>query len=228
MRHRDAPKLIYMVNPKSPHAEAYRTLRTNIQYATAGGKKEYRSLIVTSAEPAEGKTTTISNLALALAHAGKKTLLIDADLRKSSIHHVFRLANTNGLTDVLIGEEEPEACIEPVTDYPLYVLTAGRRVANPAEELASSRMHSLIKRWQEEYDIVLLDTPPVLPVTDAQLLSSQVDAVILVLRSGHIHRQKAIKAKQLLEHVSANLIGTVLNQKQRSHLNDTYYYGDDG
>lgn len=226
MRHRDVPKLVYLANPKSPHAEAYRTMRTNIQYSSVTGSQEFTTLMVTSTEPGEGKTTTVCNLALAMAHAGKKTLLIDADLRRSAVHQVFRLPNACGLANILSEEAEPDECIVSVTDFPLYVLTAGKRLHDPAEVLASGQMGDLLRRLREDFDQILLDAPPVLPVTDAQLLSNQVEGVILVLRSGHVQRQQVLRAKQLLEHVSANLIGVVLNQTHPL-TNQTYYYGDD-
>lgn len=226
MKREKIPKLVYLVNPSSPFAEAYRTLRTNIQYARV--TKPFRSLMVTSADPNEGKTTTVANLALAMAQSGNKVLLVDADLRKPTIHKIFRLPNELGLTNLLVQDREIEDIVHNMKDFTLDIVTAGPKLPNPAELLGSQRMAELLKRFERRYDMVLIDTPPVLLVTDGQLLAGHAEAVLMVLKCGKVSRAKLKKAKLLLEHVGANLIGTVLNHKKIDMSHEAYYYGEDG
>lgn len=215
-------KLICLYDPQSPIAEAYRTLRTNIQYA--GVNKEIKSLMVTSAGPEEGKTTTIANLAVAVAQTDKKVLLIDGDLRKPNIHRSFQVSNRVGLTNLLIRQAQLDYVIQKMPGIELYLLTSGPVPPNPAELLGSQRMKELLEELKAQYDMVLIDTPPLLAVTDAQLLASYVDGVLLVLGSGKVLRDHAKKAKALLDHVGANVVGAVLNKKQMDSESYYYYY----
>lgn len=215
-------KLICLYDPQSPIAEAYRTLRTNIQYA--GVNKELKSLMVTSAGPEEGKTTTIANLAVAVAQTDKKVLLIDGDLRKPNIHRSFQVSNRVGLTNLLIRQAQLDYVIQKMPGIELYLLTSGPVPPNPAELLGSQRMKELLEELKAQYDMVLIDTPPLLAVTDAQLLASYVDGVLLVLGSGKVLRDHAKKAKALLDHVGANVVGAVLNKKQMNSESYYYYY----
>jgi len=217
--------LISYENPKSPIAEAYRTLRTNIHFA--GVQKEIHTLMVTSSGPGEGKSTTIANLGIVTAQAGKRVLLIDADLRKPTVHRTFGLSNRAGLTNILIGEAKPADLVHEVMQPGLEIMTSGPIPPNPAELLSSQRMHDLLEQLKDVYDMVLVDAPPILAVTDSQLLSTYADGVLLVLGSGKVLRDHAKKAKALLDHVGANVIGTVLNNKKvDSESYYYYYYGD--
>ncbi len=219
--HRDS-KIITIWNPKSPISEAYRTLRTNIQYASID--RSIKSIMVTSTGPGEGKSTTISNYAVALSQNNKKVLLIDADLRKPTLHNFFMLHNRLGLTNVLAGLEDYSTAIQ-CTEVPnLYVLTSGPIPPNPAEILGSKKMEALIQKLSEQYEYILFDAPPIIAVADAQILSHYIDGVLLVVNSGKTNKELAIRAKSLLENVKANVIGVILNNKEINDENYYYYY----
>lgn len=215
-------KLLTLSNPKSPITEAYRTLRTNIQFASID--KTIKTIMVTSTGPAEGKSTSITNLAVVFAQADKKVLLIDADMRKPTIHHFFILPNRVGLTNIIAGTAGIESALQTSTLPNLHIITSGPVPPNPAELLGSKRMETLIKELISEYDYILFDAPPVIAVSDAQILSQFMDGVLLVVNSGHTHREMAVKAKGLLENVNANVIGVVLNNKEAKGEDYYYYY----
>lgn len=212
-------RLICYSNPRSQVSEAYRTLRTNIHFTASN----LQTMIVTSAEPGEGKTTTISNLAIVFAQSGKKVLLLDGDLRKPSVHRVFRLSNTNGLSDVLLGQIEVEEAIQRIDEIGMDVIPAGKSPDTPTELISSSRMREVLAWLTMRYDLVLIDTPPLLPVTDSQVFSTFVDGVLIVIRSGKARREHVKKAKSLLDHVGAKVIGVVLNDKKRGSKDRAYY-----
>ncbi|RDW20741.1 CpsD/CapB family tyrosine-protein kinase [Oceanobacillus chungangensis] len=215
--------LIAQVNPKSPISEQYRTVRTNIQFSSVDN--EIRSLLISSSGPAEGKSTTVANLAVVYAQAGKKVLLIDADLRKPTVHYTFRLDNLRGLSNILVGEHTIDETVNRTNIENLDVISCGPIPPNPSELLASRKMESFLKEAQQTYDIVIFDTPPVLAVTDAQILANIVDGSILVVRSKHTDLEAAKKAKEALEPAKAKLLGTVLNGREKSASNYYYYYG---
>jgi protein-tyrosine kinase len=213
-------RFLYLDEPRSPIAEAYRTLRTNIQYSSVA--KELHTLMVTSAGPGEGKTRTAANLAIIMAQSGKRVLLVDADLRHPSVHETLGIPNTLGLTHLLIREQPFESVVR---EFPLTLLDtipAGPVPPNPADLLGSERMTELIEEFKSKYDLVIFDTPPVLPVTDGQLLAPHMDGVLLVMRWGQVLREQAKRAKGLLDHVGANVIGAVLNGKKTEM--PAYYY----
>ncbi|WP_270577707.1 CpsD/CapB family tyrosine-protein kinase [Caldibacillus thermoamylovorans] len=212
--------LIAKKDPKSPITEQYRTIRTNIQYASVD--QAIRSIVVTSTGPMEGKSTTTANLAVVFAQQGKKTLLIDADLRKPTAHYTFQLPNTVGLTSVLTKQAELMDAVHMTDVENLFVLTSGPIPPNPAELLASVSMEYLLKEAYNLYDFILFDTPPVLTVTDAQVLANLADGSILVTSSGTTDRDGAIKAKEILTSAQAKLLGAVLNNKKADK--DTHYY----
>jgi len=212
--------LIAKKDPKSPITEQYRTIRTNIQYASVD--QAIRSIVVTSTGPMEGKSTTTANLAVVFAQQGKKTLLIDADLRKPTAHYTFQLPNTFGLTSVLTKQAELMDAVHMTDVENLFVLTSGPIPPNPAELLASVSMEYLLKEAYNLYDFILFDTPPVLTVTDAQVLANLADGSILVTSSGTTDRDGAIKAKEILTSAQAKLLGAVLNNKKADK--DTHYY----
>jgi capsular exopolysaccharide synthesis family protein len=215
--------LITHNNPKSPISEQYRTIRTNIQFASVD--KEFRTLMVTSSGPGEGKSTTAANLGVVLAQQGKRVLLIDGDLRKPTVHYTFKVSNIYGVTNVLTRQMPLKDTVVKTNIPDLDVLPSGPVPPNPSELIDSKSMDNLIEEAQSMYDYILFDTPPVLAVTDGQLLSNKVDGVILVVSSGKTEIEAAVKARDLLMHAKAKLIGTVLNAKDISNDNYYYYYG---
>jgi protein-tyrosine kinase len=212
--------LITIEDPKSPISEQYRTIRTNVQFSFVD--KTMRSLMVTSAGPGEGKSTTTANLAIVFAQQGKKVLLIDADLRKPTVHYTFRLNNYTGLTNVLTNSAPLLPSCQETSVENLYVLTSGPIPPNPAELLSSKAMEQCMQQLYNEFDLLIFDTPPVLAVTDSQILANQCDGTILVIESGGTEIEAAVKAKELLEAANAKLLGVVLNK--RKHREGGYYY----
>lgn len=214
--------LITETNPKSPISEAYRILRTNIDFSNL--EEEIRTLMVTSTKMNEGKSTTSANIAVTYAQSNKKVLLIDADMRKPTQHQLFRVSNQIGLTSVLSNQKEWEAAIQTTSVSGLSILPAGPVPPNPSEMLASKRMDQLLEKMKEHYDIIIVDTPPIMVVTDAQIVASKSDGVVLVIDSGTVKKEAAIKAKASLEHVKARILGVVLNKIKRSSSEGYLYY----
>jgi len=221
-------KLIVLNNPKSPITEAYRILRTNIQFSSLD--KPLKTVLITSPGPNEGKSLTTANLAATFAQSGQQVLIIDGDLRRPTQHKIFGLKNLKGLTNILLGEVSLEEALQsPEETSGLKLLTTGPLPPNPAELLGSQRMKQLIKSISDISDVVFIDTPPVVAVTDAALLAAEVDGVLLVLGAGEARIEMAKKAKELLSNVKANILGTILN-KISTDGHDYYYYyyyGDD-
>lgn len=214
--------LITLMAPKSPISEQYRTIRTNIQFSTVD--EAIRSIVVTSAAPGEGKTTTVSNLAVVFAQQGKKVLLIDADLRKPTTHYTFQIMNTKGLTNVLTKQIHFHEAVQETVMENLNILTSGPIPPNPSELLASNAMKQLLKEAYKLYDLVLFDSPPILAVTDAQVLANLSDGSIMVTSSGFTDKDVAVKAKELLEDAKSKLLGAILNNKQVNEKSYYYYY----
>ena len=208
--------------PKSVVSEAYRTLRTNIQYSSFD--KKIQSIVVTSAEAAEGKSTVSGNLALAFAQNENRVIIVDCDLRKPSIHKNFKVSNLAGLSEVLIGKAQLNEVIQKRNEH-LDILTSGKIPPNPAEMLASSAMTNLIDKLKEEYDVIILDSAPLGAVTDAQILSTKVDGTILVTRAERTKREVVLEAKNSLEKVGANILGCVLHAVENTKGKYYYYYG---
>lgn len=219
--------LIVQDNPKSPVSEAYRTLRTNIQFSSFDN--ELDSILVTSTGPAEGKSTTAANLALSMAEVGKKVLLIDCDLRKPTLHKKFNISNNKGLSNLLIGQFKFDEVAQQYTEN-MCVLTSGTVPPNPSEMLASNKMKQFLEEAKKIFDFIVLDTPPVVAVTDAQLLSTMVGGVLLVVAVGQAEIGGAERAKELLDNVNANIIGVVLNKAEvstgKKYGYYHYYYGE--
>ncbi|OIK10588.1 capsular biosynthesis protein [Bacillus sp. MUM 116] len=214
--------LVSMLDPKSTIAEHYRTIRTNIQFSSVD--QEARTLMVTSAGPGEGKSTTVANLAVVFAQQGKKVLLVDADLRKPTVHYTFNKTNTFGLTSVLTKQLKLEEAVVESAERNLYVLSSGPIPPNPAELLSSMAMEVFFQNALEEYDLVLFDAPPVLAVTDAQILANKCDGAILVVSSGRTEKDKLEKAKESLEAAQSKIIGVVLNNKKIDSKSNYYHY----
>ncbi|HUK56994.1 MAG TPA: polysaccharide biosynthesis tyrosine autokinase [Nitrospiria bacterium] len=236
---------ILSAEPKSPHAEAYRTIRTGVLLSSA--ERPPKTVLVTSPGPVEGKTTTAVNLAIAMAQAGSPTLLIDADLRKPRIHQIFAQdrpkarrekadetwdGNAKGLGPVLVGGTTPEAAIRQTPIPLLSVLTSGPIPPNPAELLGSQRMRDLIGELGRKFDRIVIDSPPLVPVTDATLLATLCDGVVLVVKESRTTKRLAIEARRRLADAKARLLGVVLNDvdlKKDGYHYDSYsrYYGKD-
>ncbi|HFI0934716.1 TPA: CpsD/CapB family tyrosine-protein kinase [Streptococcus suis] len=211
--------------PTSLNAEQIRVLRTNLQYAQLNGK--ITSIGVTSSIPGEGKSTVSANLAHSLAAAGKKVLVVDADLRKPTVHRTFKLSNLRGLTDLVIDTKQSFA---DLLDYPedlgVYVLTSGAIPPNPAELLLSNNLTSLMEELEHSFDFVIYDLPPVNSVTDAQIMARKVDGMILVVRQGYVQKNELEKSLRLLNNVDAQLLGYVMNDVPKENKDSyQYYYG---
>ncbi len=214
--------LTTLLNPRSPISEAYRSLRTNIEFSSLDDP--LHTLVVTSAGPEEGKSTTLANLAVATAQAGKRVILADCDLRKPSLHTLFGIDNDSGITSMVVDEQlfaQPPLRETEVSD--LFLLPSGPLPPNPSELLASRRMEEIIKALTAQADIVFLDAPPVVAVTDAAVLASKVDGVLLVIRVGKTRREHARRAVNLLQKVNARLIGSVLNNAPFDSVVQGYY-----
>ncbi|MDZ7374414.1 MAG: polysaccharide biosynthesis tyrosine autokinase [candidate division KSB1 bacterium] len=215
-------RLVAHFRPKSPISEAYRTVRTNIQYSRPD--QTPRVLLVTSPGPGEGKSTTVANLAITFAQLGNRTLLVDADLRRPILHRIFGIDRNTGLTNCIVGRESLENVVRPTPIENLYVIACGPLPPNPAEILGSDSMKHLLKRMAEEYDAVLLDSPPILAVTDSLVLSTEVDGVVLVVRAGQTDRQAALRGFASLEKVGGKILGVLLNGIRVESVYGSYYY----
>nr|WP_285879922.1 CpsD/CapB family tyrosine-protein kinase [Neobacillus mesonae] len=215
--------MITLRNSRSPISEQYRTIRTNIQFSNVDS--ELKTLMVTSAGPGEGKSTTVANLAVVFAQQGKKVLLVDADLRKPTVHYTFNQTNTFGLTNVLTGQISLIKAVNEPTEKNLYVLTSGPIPPNPAELISSKAMEQFFEEAQTIFDLIIFDAPPLLAVTDSQLLANKCEATILVVSSGKTEKELAVKAKDLLETAQGKLLGVVLNNKKMKTSQQYYYYG---
>lgn len=211
--------LIALRDPRSPAAEAYRTLRTNIQFSSLD--KPLHTLLVTSTSPDDGKSTTLANLAVTMAQAEQRVLLVDCDLRRPGLHTLFDVPGEPGLTNVILDQVETDFPFQQTSVPGLTLLPSGPLPPRPADLLGSQRMGALIERLQTQADMILFDTPPVTAVTDAAVLSTHLDGVLLVMRAGTTRRDRAREARRLLEKVKANIIGVVLNNA-RLEMSYTY------
>lgn len=217
-------RLITYEDPKSPISESYRSLRTNISYASPSDKK-IKSLLISSSQPGEGKSTTTANLAIAFAQLRKRTLLVDADLRKPVQHNVFGHPRGPGLSEFLIGEvSELNQIIHATKIENLSIITAGGLPPNPSELLGSDAMSTLVDRLENEWDIVLFDSPPIVAVTDASMISGEIDAVALVVKAGHTERSAVDRALDMIKNARAPLIGAILNGASQESLGGKYAY----
>jgi len=217
------PQLITYHDPKSPISEAYRTLRTNVQFKGAIG--DMKTLTVTSSGPQEGKTTTLCNLAVAMAQSGLKVLAMGCNLRRPALHKLLGINKKPGVTDILIGARKWEEVVQKTGIENLHAFCSGPIPPNPSELLASDEMTELIRQVREAYDIVIFDCPPILPVTDAAVLSAKCDSVLLVYYVGKAAREALVRAKVQLENVGAKILGVVLNHiPAEGRLGYSYYY----
>ena len=208
--------------PKSIDAEAYRSLRSNIEYSSFDD--EYRVIVVTSSVPEEGKSTTSGNLAIALAQSGNSVLLVDCDMRKPSIHKKFKISNAAGTAELLLRKKLFEEVANNYNEN-LTIITAGKIPPNPSEMLASRAMTAFIEEMKKEFKYIILDTPPLQAVTDAQVLSTKADGVLLVVRAASTKREMVLNSIDLIKKVKGKIIGTVLNGVEKKR-NNYYYYGE--
>lgn len=216
--------LLTQIAPQSPRAESFRQIRTNLQFAHVSHKS--KTILVTSSLPGEGKSTTATNMAIAMAQAGQRVALIDADLRRPMVGEYLGLERNAGLTTVLVGEVLLEDLMQPWADGNLHVLTSGQIPPNPSELLGSEAMNDLIARLEKDYDAVVIDAPPLLPVTDAAVLAQRVGGVVLVIGSQSVTSTDVVKSLSALEMVDADLLGLVLN-KLPTRGPDAYAYSYD-
>lgn len=212
--------LITITDPRSPVSEAYRTLRTNLSFSSLD--EPLRTLVVTSPAPDEGKSTTVANLAVTMAQSGRKTILVDCDLRRPSLHTFFNLNAEPGLTDTLLADNVQPQLQKTGVDN-LLLLPSGAKPPNPADLLGSQKLDRLLANLSEMADIVLLDAPPVIAVTDAALLGAKVDGILLVVKAGKTRRDHAELAKETLKKAKVRLIGVALTNAPTDSTIEGYY-----
>lgn len=244
-------RLITLFSPKTPVSESYRTLRTTLSLSFGGGERPVKAIVFTSASLQEGKSTTLANLAIVTAQSGKRTLLVGCNLRRPSIYKTFGIERTPGVTDIILGSIPWEDCVRTVTDLMvgsfgvpdlltapgldnLHIIEAGHSPPNPSELLSSPQMEKFIAEVSEEFDVVYIDMPPTLPVTDSSILSPKVDGVVLIYQVGRVPRNALKRAKNQLQQVGAHVLGVVLNDVRAEitgfHPATEYfihYYGED-
>lgn len=221
----ERPSLITLTRPSSVVAEQFRTIRTNIQFSMVDN--DLKSLSITSAGPGAGKSTISANLAVSFANEGKKVLLVDTDMRKPTVHKTFRLPNHDGLTTLLTDKTAVlSSIIHRLETENLFVLTSGVIPPNPAELLGSNRMIQLKKELEDLFDLVIFDLPPVIAVTDAQIMASKTDGTIFVINKGGADKEMVLKSKELLDKVQANVLGAVFNRVETKNNHYYAYYGE--
>jgi non-specific protein-tyrosine kinase len=208
--------LITLTDPRSPAAEAYRTLRTNLTFFAALDRP-VETLVVTSAGPGEGKSRVLANLAVTMAQGERQTILVDADLRRPGLHEIFGVANDRGLTTMILEEEAlDEPPLLKVGVENLLLMPSGPLPPNPGDVLGSSKMEQAIAAFRDRADVILFDAPPVVAVSDAVVLGTKVDGVLLVVSAGRTRREHAQRAKELLERVQVRIVGAVLDDAARA------------
>jgi capsular exopolysaccharide synthesis family protein len=214
--------LITLTDPRSPISEAYRTLRTNLQFSSLD--KPIRTLVVTSPAPDEGKSTTVANLAVTMAQGGRRTILVDCDLRRPSLHELLGLAQEPGLTDLLL-EDDGRPALQETGVEGLQFLSSGPLPPNPADMLGSNKIDQMIALLAEQADVVLFDAPPVIAVADATILGVKVDGVLLVVSAGKTRREHAERAKEMLEKANVRIVGAALTNAAKEDSGVGDYYG---
>ncbi len=215
-------KLITLNDPRSDASEAFRSLRTNLMFSSV--EHPLHTLLVTSTAVSDGKSSVIANLAVTFAQGGNTTILVDGDLRRPSQHEIWGISNDRGLTTMMLEESAMSSPPLHTTSVEnLQILPSGPLPPNPADVLSSQRMTSVIGVLKARANYVLFDSPPVLAATDAALLASKLDGVLLVVRAGHTRREQAARARQALERVHVRIVGAVLSNAPRENAGG--YYG---
>ena len=218
----DQPGLITLTDPSSAASEAYRTLRMNLQFASLD--RQLRSLLITSPGPGEGKTTTLANLAVTLAQVDQRVIMVDCDLHHPLLHQLFGLSNEPGLTTMMLDDEAlAQPPLQATAVKGLSLLASGALPPRPADLLGSKRMEVVLNKLLETADLLLLDAPPVMTVTDAVVLATKVDAVLLVTSAGATKREHAQGAIERLKKVNAQIVGSVLNNVAVEATLQDYY-----
>ena len=212
--------LVTITDPRSPAAEAYRTLRTNLSFYSLD--RPIRTLVVTSPAAGEGKSTAVANLAVTMAQSGRRTILVDCDLRRPSLHELFGLAMAPGLTNLVL-EEVAEPPLQATSIDNLWLLSSGPTPPNPADLLGAGRMEQLLATLADRADIVLLDAPPVVAAADAAILGAKADGVLLVIQAGRTRRDQSERARELLEQAKVRILGVALTNAPRE--SGVGYYG---
>lgn len=212
--------LITITDPRSPITEAYRTLRTNLSFYSLDNP--LRTLVVTSPAPGEGKSTTVANLAVTLAQSGRRTILVDCDLRRPSLHELFDLKAEPGFTNMVLADNQ-EIPLQETGVENLWLLAAGTKPPNPADLLGAKKVDQIIAQLQERADIVLFDAPPIIAVTDAAVLGAKVDGVLLVIQAGKTRRDHAERAKETLEKARVRIVGATLTNAPKDNSMNSYY-----
>ena len=215
-------ELMAHTHPQSGVAEAYRSLRTNMGFASM--EQDCRSILISSTSPLDGKSTITANLGVVFAQDGKKTIVVDCDLRKPVQHKIFKVDNHQGVTNCILNKVPVEEVAHPGPVDNLTILTSGPIPPNPAEVLGSQRTMALFDKLKKDYDYILVDAPPILAVSDATILSTQLDGVILVIRQGAIRNNLVRDAKNQFIKANARILGVVLNQVKQNHHSYQYYY----
>lgn len=220
-------RLITVSDSRSIIAEQFRTIRTNIKFSVPD--TDLKTILVTSSTPGEGKSTNAANLGVVFAQEGKKVLIVDADMRKPTLHYTFGIFNTVGLSTVLSRQNELNCAIQETPIVGLFVLPSGPIPPNPAELLSSKAFDAFLEEMKKHYDLIIFDAPPLLSVSDAQVLSHKCDGTLLIIHSGVAEKENVLKAQSILVSSQAKVLGVVLNNYKMTKNRKSYYqyYGED-
>jgi capsular exopolysaccharide synthesis family protein len=218
-------RVIVNLDPRSPEAESYRSIRTNI--LSSNIKNPPKVLMLTSAHPEEGKSLTSTNLAIVMSEIGKKTLLVDCDLRRPSVHAILGIDKSNGLSEVLYGEQEWDKVLKKIGIENLHVITSGVIPRNPSEIIGSDKMKLFLEEVKQVFDIIILDVPCILAVTDSIILSLLADCIFMVVMAEKTPREAVLRSMSMLTDVKSEISGIIFNRvnMRRSHYYYYYYYG---
>lgn len=219
-----ARRLVVRSNPQSITTEQYRTIRTNINFSMPG--PDTQTILFTSASKEEGKSTTSCNMAIVFAEAGKRVLLVDADMRRPTLHHTFQMPNKIGLSNLLLNKGRLQDSVKRSGVPGLDLLLCGQIPPNPAELLSTPKLDDLLDEMKSKYDIVIIDSPPLLSVTDSKILANKCDATVLVVNTGKSEKESIVKARDALVTSKAFIMGVVMNNYQVAK--DNYYYQNYG